>query len=121
VKLTDGYQVIEPTALGGLLSSGANEESVVALLCWLVETLRDDHANILAGAEVDVIPVEYAGVYAAIGVRYPVGDHRDREEAICAAVRRILNERCVSEFAAFLERSGVETARTVQRIYGGRK
>ncbi|NOJ95627.1 hypothetical protein HMI51_22170 [Corallococcus coralloides] len=105
-----GYQIIEPSSLGMLTACPDKHEFAVAMLQWLVQGLQVELKDQLRGVEISLIRVEYQGAYPALGVRY-VNEPNDLGKLIEQTADRLLQERSVSDFAAFLVREKVDWAR----------
>lgn len=96
--MENGYQLVEPAILAKLLPAAPNEGMGLAALSWIVERVRAKLGGALAHVDVDVIPVNYLGVYPAIGVRYH-GEHEDLAPTIERAVAELLSGTPVIEFS----------------------
>lgn len=65
-----GYTLIEPEIIGEWLGTTSNQGMLVALLQWLVTHIKAESAEEFSSSriEVEVLKVEYLGVYPTIGV-----------------------------------------------------
>jgi hypothetical protein len=65
-----GYQIVEPTSLATLLGNPSQAGVAVAVLAWTIDRLKAQSPQLFDEVEIEVIPVEYYGVYPAIGIHY---------------------------------------------------
>lgn len=104
--MNKGYQLIELALLDRLLATPSAATITVALLSWLVEAIRNELDGQLIAVELEVIRAEYLGPYPVIGVHYVNADAPDLGPLIEATATRLLQTKAVSEFVAFVPRSG---------------
>ncbi len=100
------YQIVEPEILEQWLRVGQNQEILVALLSWIVKRLRVDFEKPYPGVSIDVIRVEYAGAYPAIGVHYPDDLTVDLAVPIQAAINRLLSNASLIDFLKYVFEEG---------------
>lgn len=101
-KMSEGYQVIEIEKLWPLIAKSAHDQFSAAILSWIVKQLRVREKNGEAGLHFDLICVQYASRYLAIGAKYPLGDEVDRENLILEAVSEIIRTTTLEEFVGHL-------------------
>jgi hypothetical protein len=75
--MSNGYQVIEPTAVERWLPIVRNREFVVALLHWIVQQIRPVLMQERPELFLEVMAVTYYGTYPALGLRFADGHDGD--------------------------------------------
>jgi hypothetical protein len=116
-----GYQIIEPPSLSGLFPRTASFDVTVALLSWLVETLRVELNDRLGGAEIELIRAEYQGAYPAIGIHYPAEEGEDLGLVVETAITELLRQRSMADFVSFLARARTDWRKVTDDLVGARE
>jgi hypothetical protein len=113
-----GYTVIEPPSLEEWLGTVKNRAMLVALLSWLrhrlSKALKDDYPALI----IDVIKVEYLGVYPALGVHGTNDVAADIPERVNALTEQILSGSSVVDFLNFALDDGIDWTAEAQALLG---
>jgi hypothetical protein len=102
MKQPKGYQLIEPLALAGIYPPAGGYGLAVAFLTWAIGEVRAELGSRIAHVELEIIRIEYIGPYPGIGAHYPTTIEPDVGPLIGDAIERLLRERSLGEFVAFL-------------------
>ncbi len=104
-----GYQVMELSLLDPLFSQRKYFDFAIAIFYWLIRELHVELKDQLAGAQIEVIRVEYLGAYPALGIHYGnSGEVKDLEPLVEATIYRLLQEKPVIELVTFIAASGTD-------------
>jgi hypothetical protein len=113
-----GYTIVEPPSLEEYLVGIKNRAMLVALLTWLryqlSNTLKDDFPAL----KIEVIKVEYQGVYPAFGLQ---GDDKlppDFPERLNDLVERTLSDSSISDFLNFALNNNIDWTTEAQTLLG---
>ena len=98
---SEGYQIVEPGGLDGLIRQPRNNSLAVVVLSWVIEELRGLLGQKLDGVSLTVIRVSYVSEYPAIGVKYET-EREDVGPLLEEAIERLLKESPVSRLITFI-------------------
>jgi hypothetical protein len=101
--MNDGYNIVEPPCLALLFGNPKCFDFAVLMLQWVAS---EANARCLAGAGVvEVIKVEYAGAYPALGIKGASLD--DAESALSKLAEELLDTRTIPELLTYAAASNV--------------
>jgi hypothetical protein len=100
------YRLVEPRQIYPFMANLKYQEYAVILFYWLIQELKVELSQQLAGAEVEVIQVVHLGAYPAIGIHFDDMSNNDTslEELIQVTAEKLLEERPISELIEFIAR-----------------
>lgn len=97
-----GYQIIEPPSLSTLLGSPSQAAVEVAVLTWVIHSIKLHSAQLFDEVSVEVIAVSYLGTYPAIGIRYKHDDPQDLGPAISDTIDDFVRHASFNDFASLI-------------------
>lgn len=112
--MSEGYQIVEPSCLTAIFSDPKCFDFAVIILSWVASEANS--RRLVGDGKVEVIRVEYAGAYPALGVR---GTARDDADAVLQELSAtLLRTKSVEELISFAAASGIHWRNQALAILG---
>jgi hypothetical protein len=115
--VTEGYQLVEPRELPRFLTTPENRRLWILVLSWAVHKINEERGSERVNASIEVVRVEYLGVYAAIGIRYSTTEDADIGPLVLRRADALISQVTVLELGAFLAQSPVNWDAEIQRFW----
>jgi hypothetical protein len=114
--INDGYQILEPNSLSGLIANPSQAALALALMDWLSIQFASAFPLLSNKVTLDVIPVTYQGTYPAFGVKYKSEDSEDLSKDIEAAIESLIEKSSVSQMLLYFADSTVDWCEAWQTL-----
>ncbi len=107
-----GYRIIEPILINSMIVDKKYHAYAVSVLFWLVEAIYKALEDQIDTFDLEVIKVEYMGVYPALGLQYESMPYEapnyPLEKLIEETANRLLSEKPISELIKYIAASVVD-------------
>lgn len=112
----DGYQILEPKSLEGILSNPSQVAFSLAIQTWITVQFPAKFPQLSSQVSLHVIPVAYHGIYPALGLKYKPESTNDLSEAVEVAVDFIIETCTISQLLPFFAESSSDWSEAWQAL-----
>ncbi len=96
------YQIIEPEILEKWMATATHNILMYGVLQWLATQLIENNVEKFQDIEIDVVPVEYVGMYLTLGIHYKKETSREEtieiENFVQAQIEQLLVNKTALDF-----------------------
>lgn len=111
-----GYEICEPEIFGEWLATVKNRSILVPFLTWILGRVDDELKDKFPELNIEIIKVEYSGIYPAIGIRNDDNIPENAIKILESLLEEILRTASVYDFVDFVFKDDTDWNDVAQRL-----